>query len=228
MPIATFINMLAVLMGGSIGLLLKHRFPEPIKVITFQALGLVTIVIGLQMALKVENLLIMIFSLILGGISGELLQLDRRFEQAGEYLKRQVGSKDSRFVEGLTTAFLLFCVGSLTIVGALDEGLRGDRDLLYTKSVLDGFASIALASVYGIGVIFSIIPMLIFQGGITLLAVQLETFFAEAVIAEVSAVGGVLILGLGISLLDIKSIKINNLLPALLFAALLSTLFLKL
>lgn len=216
MPIATFINMLAVLAGGTLGLILRNKLTENLKKTTFQGLGLVTLVIGLQMALGVNNILLMIFSLIIGGIIGELLQLDKRFEQAGEFLKRKVKSKDERFVEGLTTAFLLFCIGSVTILGALEEGLKGERKLLFMKSVLDGFASIALTAVYGVGVMFSVIPMLILQGGLTVLAFYLQDFFSEAVVQEMSAVGGVLILGLGINLLEIKEIRVNNMLPALL------------
>lgn len=221
MPIATFVNMLAVISGGILGLILRNRLSENIKKITFQSLGLVTIIIGLQMALKVNNILLMIFSLIIGGIIGELLRLDKRFEQAGEFIKRTIKSKDERFVEGLTTAFLLFCIGSVTIVGAIEEGLKGDRTLLFTKSVLDGFASIALTAVYGVGVMFSIIPMLVFQGGMTILAFYLKDVLSDVVIQEMSAVGGVLILGLGISLLEIKEIKVNNMLPALLLIVIL-------
>lgn len=221
MPIATFVNMLAVLAGGILGLILRNNLTDNVKKITFQGLGLVTVVIGLQMALEVNNILLMIFSLIIGGIIGELLRLDKQFEQAGEFLKKKVKSKDERFVEGLTTAFLLFCIGSVTILGALEEGLTGERNLLFMKSVLDGFASIALTAVYGVGVMFSVIPMLILQGGLTILAFYLQDFFSEVVIQEMSAVGGILIVGLGINLLEIKEIRVNNMLPALIMIILL-------
>jgi hypothetical protein len=221
MPIATFINMLAVLLGGSIGLLLGARFPERIKQIVFQGIGLATLVIGMRMSFGGKELLLMIFALILGGILGEWLQLDERTQQLGEWLRKRLKSGNERFAEGLTTTFLIFCVGSMTIVGAINEGISGDRTLLLTKSVMDGFTAIALATIYGSSVLFSVVPMLIFQGGITLLAYRAQYLFNEALIAEMGAVGGVLIIGIGINILGIKQIKVLNLLPALLFMVLL-------
>lgn len=215
MPIGTFANVIAVIIGSLIGLLLHKRFPEKIKLIVFQAIGLGTIIIGIQMALKVESLLILIFSLLIGGIIGQAIDLEKRFEKFGNFLKTNIKSNNEYFVEGLITAFLIFCIGSMTIIGAIDEGTRHDHSLLFTKSILDGFTSIALASTYGIGVLFSIIPLLIYQGGITLLAMQFQNFFSEILINQLTAIGGVLILGIGINLLEVKKIKITNLLPAL-------------
>ena len=177
LPLATIINVCTILIGGSIGLLFKSRIPEHIKTIVFQAIGLGVIVIGLSMALKSENFIILIFSLILGGVIGELCQLQERSEQ----LAKKLGSKQknsSLFAEGLVTTFVLFCVGSMTILGAIDEGLRSDRSLLLTKAVLDGFTSIALASYYGRSVLFSVIPLFIFQAGITWLAAVFGNFVA--------------------------------------------------
>ena len=140
-------------------------------------------------------------------------------------MKKRIPIKNERFTEGLITTFILFCVGSLTIVGALEEGLRGDPTLLYTKSVLDGFSSIVFASVYGIGVLFSAFPLIIFQGGITLLAGKLEPYLTDTVVNQLSATGGILIIGLGFNLLEIQNLKITNFLPALILIIFLSLVF---
>lgn len=224
LPIGTFINMATVVVGSLIGVSLQQVFPDNIQSIIFQAIGLASLLIGIQMSLKVPDgyLLILIFSLILGGIIGEVIHLDIWLTSMGDRLKQLVSVSDSRFTEGLVTAFLLFCIGSMTIVGAIEEGLRGKRELLLIKSTLDGITSIAFASTYGIGVLFSIIPMLILQGGMTLLAKQLESFFTNVIIAQISATGGLLIVAIGLRLLNIGQINIENLLPSLLIVVLLS------
>lgn len=226
MPIGTFINIAAVLIGGMLGLFLRKNFPENIKTIVFQGLGLCTLFMGLQMALQTKNPLILIFSILIGGILGELIHLDKKIENWSDILKTKLSFKDKSFTEGLVTAFLIFCVGSMTFVGALNEGISGDRSLLLTKSILDGFAAIALASTFGIGVLFSVIPMLIFQGGLTVFAGQFQGLFNPTLLAQLTATGGVLILGIGFNLLEIKNIKVINLLPSLLVSVLLTTLFL--
>ncbi|MCZ6900767.1 MAG: DUF554 domain-containing protein, partial [Bacteroidetes bacterium] len=225
MPIGSLVNMLAVIVGSLFGLLLGQRFPENIRRISIKGIGLCTLLIGTQMALKVENILFVILSILLGGILGEFLNLQSKFEQLGDLLKKRLPIKNERFTEGLITTFILFCVGSLTIVGALEEGLRNDPTLLYTKSVLDGFSSIVFASVYGIGVLFSAFPLIIFQGGITLLAGKVEPYLTDMVINQLSATGGILIVGLGFNLLEIQNLKITNFLPALIIIIFLSLVF---
>jgi uncharacterized protein len=226
MPVGTFINAATVLAGSSLGLLLRRRFPERVQAIIFQAVGLASLVLGMDMALDSDNFLILIFSLILGGILGELADLEDRMERLGDALKRRIGSDDARFTEGLITAFLIFCIGSMTFVGALNEGLTGDRTLIMTKAILDGFTSIALASVYGLGVLFSALPLLLVQGGISLLAARFQGFFTPVLINQLTAVGGVLILGIGVNLLDLRKIKTTNLLPALAVVVALTLVFL--
>lgn len=226
MPIGTFINIIAVLVGGTVGLFLHQSLPKNIKTIVFQGIGLSTLLIGMQMALQVKDPLVLIFSILIGGIIGEIVQLDKKIEGMSDALKKKLKFKDESFTEGLVTAFLIFCIGSLTIVGALNEGISGDKSLLLTKSMLDGFTSIALASTFGIGVLFSVIPMLIFQGGITVFAAQFQGLFNEVLLAQLTATGGIMILGIGINLLEIKNIKVINLLPSLLVAVLLTVLFL--
>ncbi|MGC9467883.1 MAG: DUF554 domain-containing protein [Anaerolineae bacterium] len=227
MPIGSLVNAMTVIAGSLVGLLVRQRLPERIKTIIFQAVGLATLVLAMQMALQVEgDFLILIFSLILGGILGELLRLERRMEAFGEALKARIRVKDARFTEGLVTAFLIFCVGSMTFVGALNEGLTGDRTLILSKAILDGFTSIVLASVYGVGVLLSALPLFLVQASLTLLAAQFQMLFPDILIRQLTAVGGTLILGIGLNLLEIKLIKTMNLLPALVVVTILTLIFL--
>ncbi len=223
--LGTITNTAAVLLGSGIGLLIHSRLPKRITTIVFQAIGLFTLLLGVSMALKTDRYLIMVFSLVLGAICGELIDLDAGFNRMSEALKRRLKIGGDGFTEGLITAFFLFCVGSMTILGAFEEGLGGEPTLLMTKSVLDGFSSIALAASLGIGVLFSALPLFLVQGGLTLFAASLQDFFTPEMIDALSAVGGVLLLGLGISILEIKRIKVANLLPSLVFILLLAYIF---
>lgn len=225
MPIGTIVNVISVIIGSVIGILLKQFFDAGIQQIVFQAVGLGTILIGLRMMWKLPDgyLLIFIFSLIFGGIIGQLCHIDLFLVDLSEDLKRLVNNSDSTFTEGLITAFLLFCIGSMTIVGAMEEGISQKRELLYIKSMLDGFTSVALASTYGIGVAFSVIPMFIFQGGLTIMAGSLKKVFTEKVIDSLSAVGGVLIIGISINLLQLGKINLENLLPSLVIVIILAS-----
>ncbi len=218
----TLVNTATVIVGSGIGLWVGHRLPENIKRIVLQAMGLVTILLGIQMALKTESVLILIGSLVLGGITGELLKIEEALEKVGEYLRRRVKSESGNFVLGFVSASLLFCVGPMTIVGSLEDGMSGKADLLYIKSVLDGFASLILSSGLGIGVLFSFLTVLFFQGSLTLLGGQLQFLLRENIINEMSAAGGLLIVGIGLQLLEIKKIKVANLLPTLLYAVVLA------
>jgi hypothetical protein len=223
LPVGTLVNGLTVILGSLIGIFLKNRIPPQVQRTVFQAIGLCTLLIGIQMALKVENVLLLIFSLLGGAIVGESLNLEAKLVALSEKLKKKVNSSSSTFTQGLLTAFLIFCVGSLTILGAFDEGLRQDPTLMFTKATLDGFTSIALSASYGIGVLFSVIPLLIYQLSLTFLANSLQTYFTPLLINQLTGVGGVLILGLGISLLELKKLPITNLLPSLLFVLLLKS-----
>ncbi len=216
MPIGSMINALTVILGSVTGLLLRKKFPKNIQAIIFEGVGLGTLVLGMKMAFEVEDFLVFIFSLIFGGIVGELIHLETRMEALGDMLKGKLKTQDERFTEGLVTAFLIFCIGSMTFVGALNEGLSGDRTLILTKAILDGFTSMALASVYGLGVLFSALPLFIIQASLTLLATQFQSFFSDLLIHQLTSVGGALILGIGLSLLEIKKVKTINLLPGLL------------
>ncbi len=223
--IGTLVNVATVVAGSLIGLLFKSRLPERFIKIFFQVIGLFTLYLGFSMALKSTHVLQMVFSLILGAIIGESLHLDRGMEKLADRIKKRFKSKNERFSDGLLTAFLLYCMGSLTILGAIQEGMTGDPHLLFIKSLMDGVSSIALASGLGIGVLFSAVPLLIYQGGMTLLAMWLGDFFPAVMVTELSAVGGILLLGLGIDILGIKKIKVINMLPALVVIVVLIWLF---
>ena len=218
-------NVAAVLAGSLVGILFKSRLPDRFIKIFFQIIGLFTLYLGISMALKSTHVLQMVFSLIIGALVGESLHLDRGLEKLAGKMKKRFKSKNERFTDGLLTAFLLYCMGSLTILGALQEGMTGDAHLLFIKSLMDGVSSIALASGLGVGVLFSAVPLLIFQGGITLLAMWLGDFFPAMMITELSAVGGILLLGLGIDILGIKKINVVNMLPALVVIVVLIWLF---
>jgi uncharacterized protein len=217
LPLGTLFNVLTVIVGSLIGLLLQHVFTPNMQEIVFQAVGLGTVLIALKMMWRLPEgkMLIFLFALILGGLTGEIIGLETFFENISNYVKSLIGNRDSSFSEGLITAFLLYCVGSMTIVGSIEEGISGKRDLLVVKSVLDGFSSIALASTYGVGVAFSVIPLFIFQGSLTVLAKKGKTFFDPVTVDVISAIGGALIFGIAINLLKIGDIRVENLLPAL-------------
>src|SRR5512137_2641940 len=216
--LGTLINTGAVIAGSVVGLLIHSKLSPKITAITFQGIGLFTLFIGFLMAQKTQNPLVMIFSIVIGSIIGEGIDLAKYLERFSNFLKTKIKSQNEKFSEGLITAFLLFCMGSMTIMGAIEEGLGNPPKLFLAKSVLDGFSSIALSTTFGIGVLCSAVPLLIYQGGLTLLFTGVLHNLPSVVIAEVSAVGGLILLGLGINILEIKAIKILNMLPALLIA----------
>lgn len=222
LSMGTIINSLAIIAGSLVGVALKDRFPKNIQAIVFQALGLSVLLIGLQMALKIVDILPVIFSLLLGGIVGEALNLEMKMEKAGGWIKGKVKSKEAKFTDGFVAATVLFCVGAMAILGSIDEGVRGNTSVLLTKSLIDGFASIAMASSLGIGVAFSALPILLYQGSITILASYTQDFFTLHMINQLTAVGGLLIVGIGLNLLEIKKIKVTNLLPSLILIILFS------
>ena len=165
--------------------------------------------------MKTNHVLHMVIALITGALIGELFQIQRYTEAMGEKLKVRFYFGGEKFTEGVVTAFMLYCIASLTIIGAIEAGLTGNQKLIYIKSIMDGVSSIALASALGAGVMFSVVPLFIFQGGITLLAATFGDFFPDPMITELSAVGGILLIGLGVSILEIKKINVMNMLPAL-------------
>ena len=221
----TFLNIVTVLIGGSIGLIFGARIPDKLKSTVIAGMGLFTAAMGMQMFLKTENPLIVLGSLLIGTLLGEWWRIEDGLQNLGEYLEKRFsreGDDDSnKFVRGFLTASLLFCVGPMTILGSIQDGLTGDYNLLAVKSVLDGFASLAFASTLGVGVLFSTIVILVFQGGISLFAAQLNAIVTTPMMNELTATGGVILMGLAISsLLEIKKIRVGNMLPGLAVAPL--------
>ncbi|WKZ37016.1 MAG: DUF554 domain-containing protein [Anaerolineales bacterium] len=218
----TFINVAAILIGGTIGLFFGARIPERFKKTVIAGMGLFTAAMGLNMFFKSDNQLIVLGALIIGALLGEWWRLEDGLQALGQTLEKrfsrdlEADSSSSRFVRGFMVASLLFCIGPIAILGSIQDGLTGDYNLLAVKSTLDGFASIAFASTLGVGVLFSSIIILIYQGGISLLAGQLSVIITEPMMNEMTAAGGVILLGLAISnLLEIKKIRVGNFLPAL-------------
>lgn len=230
--IGTLLNFATVMIGGLLGLLIGRRLSEHIKVIVLAAIGLMTIVIGISSAIKTENLLIPLLSLVIGSVIGELINIDRGINWLGDSLKKRFDRPGSQ--QNFTLAFVLaslqFCVGPLTILGAINDGLSGDYSLLAIKAVLDGFSAIIFASTLGIGTLFAGATILLVQGTISLLAglvkpllvsVPHASMSAQPRVIELSAVGGVILIGLAFNILEIKHIKVANMLPALIIAPLL-------
>ncbi len=224
----TILNIFTVLIGSALGLAVGHRLGERTRETVVRGLGLVTLVIGVQMALTTANVLIPLGSLLVGGLLGEWGRIEERLHGLGAWLQRRFGGgaeggEDAaqRFIRGFVTASLVFCVGPMTILGSIQDGLTGDYRLLAIKAMLDGFASLAFASSMGVGVAFSVLVILIYQGGLSLLAAQAEALLSAPMVTEMTATGGVILLGLAISsLLEIKPIRVGNYLPALILAPL--------
>jgi uncharacterized membrane protein YqgA involved in biofilm formation len=222
----TLLNAATVLVGGLIGLAFGARFSERARQTVLAGLGLFTAAIGLRMFLETQNPLYPLGGVVLGALIGEALRIEDALGRVGGWLEarfmRGSGEPTSNFVRGFLTASILFCVGPITILGSIQDGLTGDYQLLAIKSVLDGFAALALASALGAGVLFSILVILTYQGALTLLAAQAQALLTEPMTAEMTAVGGVLLLGVAIgSLLELRPIRTGNLLPALFISPLL-------
>ena len=215
-PIGSIVNALAVIIGSLIGLGLGSFIPDRVRKSIFQVIGLFTLILGTKMALETNQVLLLLCSLVLGVLIGELLRIERVLDKVSRLIKEKEKSTDKLFSEGLITAFLLYCVGSMTFVGAIEEGINNDKTLLYTKSLMDGVTSILLSSSLGIGVLVSALPLLLFQSILTWGAFYFEGYLQPDMITELSAVGGVLIMAISLNILKILKIKVSNLLPALL------------
>lgn len=213
----TLVNISAVVLGCLAGRWAGGYLSTRMRQTLMIGLGLAVLLIGLQLALKSNQIMIVIGSLIFGGLIGEGLGIEKRLEAFGERLQRRFSGM-GKVSEGFVTASLLYCIGAMAIMGALQDGMGGKPTILYAKAALDGVASIALTSTLGIGVIFSVIPLLLYQGGITLVAGQASFILTEPVVNEMNAVGGLLIVAIAIDLLGIKRLPVGNLLPAVFVA----------
>lgn len=217
--LATIINAVLVLIGSALGVLFKNRISVRFNSVLTHALGLCVLGIGMVSAIATENTLCLIVCMVLGTILGEALRIEDRLDAAGELLRKKLAGGDggSRFTEGFVTAAVLFCVGSMAIMGSMEAGIQGKYDILISKGVIDGVTSITLASAMGVGVAFSIVPLVLYQGGLTLLFAQVGPFLDNAAITEMSAVGGTIIVGIAINMLGLgkAKIRVGNMLPAI-------------
>ncbi|MEL3974361.1 DUF554 domain-containing protein [Rossellomorea oryzaecorticis] len=221
--LGTIVNGICIILGTLLGVFL-HRIPENMKGTVMKAIGLAVVVLGLQMGLKSENYLIVIISLALGAAWGEWMNLEDKLNAIGAWLEKKLGSKkETSISQGFVTATLIFVIGAMAVIGALDSGIRGDHDVLYTKSIIDGFTSLILTTTLGIGVMFSAVPVMLYQGLIALFATQIHQWvpkeLMDAYIVEMTATGGIMIFAIGLNLIGITKIRVANLLPGILVVA---------
>lgn len=216
----TIVNTVAVIVGAALGILFRKGIPEKSKTTIMQGIGLAVILVGIKMAVKVDNELIVIISLALGALIGEMMRIDYYLNSFAQKLEKMVGAGngEGNFVKGFVSASLIFCVGAMAIMGALEGGLTGTYKILYVKSSLDFITSIILSSTLGIGVAFSALPIFLYQGAITLLASGIKPFLTDTITLYMTGTGGLLIVGIGINILGIKEINVANLLPSIFIA----------
>ncbi len=208
-------NLVAIIVGGIAGSIAKKGLSERFSSLIISALGLFTLVLGIMFSLKTKEVMIVVFSLVIGSIIGEGINIEKRLDNLGNFVQSRLKGFKGNFSQGFVTSSLLFCVGSMAIMGSLQSGLSLNHETLYTKSIMDGVISVVFASTMGIGVAASAIPVFIYQGTITLLASVIAPFLSEAIITEMTATGGILLMGVAINILEIKKIKVGNMLPAI-------------
>lgn len=225
--LGTIINTATVLAGGGLGLLIGNRIPDRIRVIIVQVIGLVTIAIGLRDVINTDNMVFPLVGMVLGAIVGELLRIEDRLEHLGEILRRKFTKpeSESKFVTGFVTATLLFCVGPLTILGAIEDASGKTPQLYIVKGTLDGFMMIIFSALYGVGAIFSAVSVFVIQGSLTLFGTSLDALLTERMRLELFAAGGLAVLAIGLNLLEIKRIRLGSLLPGLVITPILVWLF---
>jgi uncharacterized membrane protein YqgA involved in biofilm formation len=217
----TIINAIAILLGGGVGLLFRKGFPERISQTTLQVLGLFTMVVGVSMAIQGREFIMILVSLVGGAMLGEWAEIEGRLERLGSWMEKRFHVTERSPAKGFIYASLLFCVGSMAIVGSITDGIKGDPSILVTKAMMDGIISIPLAASMGFGVLGSALPVLFYQGGITLLASKLQSLFTPEILRELTSVGGVIVMGIGINILGLQKIRVGNLIPSLLLIILL-------
>lgn len=214
--LGTIVNVAAILIGGVLGLLLKGGIPERVKNTVMNGLALSVLLIGISGSLEVNNLLLVIISIVIGGITGELIDIDSKLQTLGDRIEVRFKGKGGKISEGFVASSLLFCVGAMSIVGSLESGLKNNHHTLFAKSMLDGISSIMFASSLGAGVLLSAVTVFLYQGTITLCATFLKVILVKSAIADITAVGSLLIIGLALNMLNVTKIKVANLLPAML------------
>lgn len=217
--IGTLINCAAIILGSAFGLLLRRGMKDSIAKTVMQGVGMSVILIGVTGAIETSNTLLVILSMVIGGVVGAWINIDEKMNQLGAWAQKKLTRSDDEsntFAKGFVTASLVYCVGAMAVVGALDSGIRGDHSTLIAKAALDGITAIIFSSSLGIGVMLSAVPVLIYQGAIALLGNAIAPLLSDVVVQEMSAVGGLLIMGIGVNMLLEKDIKVANLLPAIL------------
>lgn len=212
--LGSIVNSIAIILGSVLGVLLNKGIKDQYKKTIMDGVGLAVIVIGITGSIKSENTILVIISIVLGSIIGEAINIQQRLDNLGERLENQFGKEGSSFSKGFVTASLVYCIGAMAIVGALESGLSGNHSTLFAKSVIDGITAVIFASTLGIGVAFSAIPVLLYEGIITLLASSIKDYLTPQVITEMSAIGSILIIGIGINILNIRKISVGNMLPS--------------
>lgn len=221
MLLGAIVNALTIIVGGLLGTYARHIIPERHSKLIMTCLQIVVATIGIKFAISTDNVLVVIISLAIGALIGESIDLDRKMQQLGESIQKRLKSKEHDVATGFVTTTLIYCVGSMAILASIDSGMKGEHDIHFTKAIIDGIAAIFFASSMGIGVALSGISVLLYQGALTLLANVIAPYLGEAVMTEMSATGGVMLIALAMSMLEIKQIKVANLLPALFVSVLL-------
>lgn len=218
--LAVFVNMITVFIGSIVGIIFKNNLSKKYERVVFISAGIISLTIGISMAIITEHILIFAISIMLGGLTGTMLSIEEKIESFGKIIKKTFLFKDNagNFSLGFLTSSILFCSGSMAIVGSFQAGTNGNYDLIFTKSVIDGFVAIFMTTVYGIGVAFSVISIFVYQGALTLLSSFLEPYVSQTMLNEVSAVGGATVMMIGLNLLNITKIKTGDFLPALIYA----------
>lgn len=214
--LGTIVNALAVIVGGFVGFLLKKGIQERFSNIIMSGLALCVILIGMSGALKVDNMLLCVISIVVGGVIGELIDIDKQLKKLGDGIERKLNGKAGKVSEGFVAASLLYCIGAMAIVGSLESGLNGNHTVLFTKSILDGVSAVVLSSTMGIGVVLSSVSVFLYQGIITAASSFLKSILVDSVINNMTAVGSLMIIAIGLNMLGITKIKVANLLPGVL------------
>jgi uncharacterized membrane protein YqgA involved in biofilm formation len=204
-----------------LGLLFRKRFPERVSQTALQVMGLLSLLVGIRMAVQGEEFILVVISLASGAMVGEWINIEDRLEKFGLWLEKRLHVTEESPAKGFIHASLLFCVGSMAIIGSITDGLKGDSSILITKAMLDGIISIPFTAVMGIGVLGSALPVLIYQGSLTLLASKVQTFFTPVMIRELTSVGGVIVMGIGVNIMGLQKVRVGNLIPSLVLIILL-------
>lgn len=221
----TIFNSLAVIIGSISGLLIGKFIPEKLQRTIFNCLGLFTLYVGINMTFNMKHSIAVLLSLVTGTITGEILGLETKLNSLGDKLKTKLKTSNEKFTEGFVTATLLFCIGSMAIIGAFEDGLKHNPEILITKGIMDGISSILLSGSFGFGVIFSVFPMFIYQAALTFAAVWAEPFITSEMYANISGLGGLMIMGIGLNMLNIKKLNLGDMLPGLIYVIIFTMMF---